>query len=97
MKVLIAALLALTLSSPAVSAITARPTLKRAPSVYSPLRKKPAKITKAPRPQTSPLVLPANRMPAHAIVPPRPAPTVIHATPIPTLSESARWRFYSYP
>ena len=64
--------------------VLATSTPRRAPTVHSPLRK----IVTTPRVQVKPSALPTRIVLVTPTATPRPEPT---------LSEAARWRFYSYP
>jgi hypothetical protein len=64
--------------------VLATTTPRRAPIVHSPLRKAVA----TPRAPVKPSALPTRIVPVIPTATPRPEPT---------LSEVARWRFYSYP
>jgi len=87
-------LLSLSLLAPAFAAVTPRP--NRAPVVQSPLRSAVTpRVNRKPAAPARPLVLPSSKIPAQAIVPSR--STFTRPTPEPTLSDAARWHFYSYP
>jgi hypothetical protein len=88
------ALLILALFTPALAAVTARP--NRAPIVQSPLRKAiTPRVNRKISPPARPIALPASKIPPQAIVPPR--PVQLKSSPKPTLSDTVRWQFYSYP